>query len=108
MSRMFYERPYTNEDYQSQIIEGLKERVIELELEVTREKAKYDQERFFRLDYEWHDLRKDVTDIPDLNCGLKILCYFTYHGYGVWQGFDDEAGFKRNVLGWKYIEPFKL
>lgn len=96
-SRTYYYIPRATKDYTE-----------ELKREMAGVKAQCNRERFFRLECDWHDLRKDISDLPDFDCGLKILCYFAYRGYGVWKKGNDEDLFKSSVLGWKYIEPFKL
>ena len=79
------------------LISGIKEAVIQQLSEVS--------------EHEWHDLRKNLNDIPATKA--PILCKYANGVYGV--GFKYKSGIAIThggsiyspIIAWRYIEPFE-
>lgn len=59
--------------------------------------------------HEWHDLRKDITDLPHIDDGVLVACQ--NHCYVVRRGRWLAEHVKENGLSgyvaWKYIDRFR-
>lgn len=66
------------------------------------------------MNYEWHDLKKNPTDVPP-NTGYEMLLVkFEWGGYMTTtynDGFNRMPQSERkgwtDVIAWKFIEPFE-
>lgn len=67
--------------------------------------------------FRWHDLRKDTNDLPD-DVDATLLVSVNFRGTEMWMvcsyeedefrdGINPPKLFQKDIMAWKYIEPFE-
>ena len=61
--------------------------------------------------YQWHDLRKDPTDLPECDDMVYVYGYsFLEKEYMMdryFEGYGWQCSEIADIIAWKYIEPFE-